>query len=216
MGTVSRNCRKMNSPVLCYTPEEIIEFQNHISNSVGPCGDIVLPDKKNRFGIHIDIVVVWPRPEDPYIHLITIGAGAYSMPGGKRAEYMITLPKEWPMDVKSWRDERNFWPIRLLQNASRFPIGASTKLNWFHVLTFEGPFSVDTLQCGCIFMPLPFFKKVQLSSGKVVKILQIVPLYQREIDQCYNLGNKQVASAIKAIFAGVYCFPVSPQRALCL
>lgn len=215
MGSV-RKFRKMNSPVLGYTPEDIIEFQDHIRNCVGPFGDDVLHDKKNLCGVHIDIVVVWPRHEDPYIHLITMGAGAYLMPDGNRAEFMISLPKDWPMDMESWSDERNYWPIRLLQDAAHFPISKSTSLDWLHTIYHERHYSIDTMQCGCMFMSLPSFEMVQLSSGKTVKILQIVPLYLQEIVRCHMDGNDHVASEIKTYFADANCFVVSPRRALCL
>ena len=211
--------RRVQSPhVLGYTEEEIDDFRDHLVMHLGDIGDHFLHDKASLCGIHIDIVPVQPIGEGPFFknsfHMVTMGAGAYLMPDGDRAEYVITLPSTWPMDMKSWQDERNYWPIRLLQDAARFPVTNKTSLDWFHTLDNQEPYSVDTQQCACVFMPMPGFGFVQLSSGKTIKILQIVPIYRSELDMCKKIGNGI------AIFDLIRCLgdsplAISPQRPPC-
>ena len=73
--------------------------------------------------IHVDICVVPPSEERDYCTLVTMGMGAHRMNVPEelaeykleRAELAIALPADWKLDQESMKDEKWYWPIRLLK-----------------------------------------------------------------------------------------------------
>lgn len=53
-----------------------------------------------------------------------------------RLELMIDLPTDWPLEMESLRDERNFWPIRILKILARFR--GTMKPGWDSGIPFRG------------------------------------------------------------------------------
>src|ERR1019366_7903681 len=76
---------------------------------------------------HVDIQVVLPTPERAFTTLITSGMSDRPMttPKGQESraytELVLSLLQDWPLDEDSLRDERFYWPIRLLKTLARFP-----------------------------------------------------------------------------------------------
>ena len=77
--------------------------------------------------IHVDICVVPPSEEHDYYTLVTMGMGAHRMNVPEelaeykleRAELAIALPKDWKLKYEDLKDERWYWPIRLLKDLAR-------------------------------------------------------------------------------------------------
>ena len=42
----------------------------------------------------------------------------------ERAELAIALPADWKLDQESMKDEKWYWPIRLLKSLARLPIAS--------------------------------------------------------------------------------------------
>ena len=92
--------------------------------------ELVSPD------IHVDICVVPPSEERDYYTLVTMGMGAHRMNVPEelaeykleRAELAIALPADWKLDQESMKDERWYWPIRLLKSLARLPINCDSWL----------------------------------------------------------------------------------------
>src|SRR5262249_10025490 len=92
---------------------------NHIEKHIGKIEtvlhEIVSPT------IHLDVHVVLANERRPYHTLVTSGMAELPMtvPHGyedsRFAELMICLPKEWPLDAQSFKNENFWWPIRLLK-----------------------------------------------------------------------------------------------------
>ena len=86
--------------------------------------------------IHVDICIVPPTEERDYYTLVTMGMGAHRMNVPEelaeykleRAELAIALPADWKLDQESMKDEKWYWPIRLLKSLARLPIGSDTWL----------------------------------------------------------------------------------------
>ena len=104
----------------------------------------------------------------------------YGLPD--RAEYVVYLPADWKLDDVSLKDERYYWPFRVLKDTARLPIWTESWLGYGHtidkeeqeLLTEGKPYSSVLLTC-----PAPDFGTMQyadLSSGKSVSFYMIHPL----------------------------------------
>ena len=139
-----------------YTIEEMEQWKSISGNILGRSGDVfhelVSPD------IHVDICVVPPDGERKYYTLVTMGMGARRMQVPEelakyrleRAELAIALPPDWRLDEESMKDERWYWPVRLLKVLARLPIQSDTWLGWGHTMDNQRPFAEDTKLCGAI------------------------------------------------------------------
>lgn len=88
--------------------------------------------------IHLDVYVWPPTPERPVWTLVTSGMSdrAMKMPEHlaeySRAELMLTLPGDWPIDqIKTLGEETKYsWPILVLKNLARLPFAIDGYLSW--------------------------------------------------------------------------------------
>ena len=95
--------------------------------------------------VHVDICIVPPTEERDYYTLVTMGMGAHRMNVPEelaeykleRAELAIALPADWKLDQESMKDEKWYWPIRLLKSLARLPINCDSWLGHGH--TVEKP-----------------------------------------------------------------------------
>ena len=77
-----------------------------------------------------------PSEERDYYTLVTMGMGAHRMNVPEelaeykleRAELAIALPADWKLDQESMKDEKWYWPIRLLKSLARLPINCDSWL----------------------------------------------------------------------------------------
>ena len=126
-----------------YTEEEMEAVEGHIEQYFGKFENVfhelVSPD------IHVDICVVPPSEERDYCTLVTMGMGAHRMNVPEelaeykleRAELAIALPADWKLDQESMKDEKWYWPIRLLKSLARLPIASDTWLGFGHTMDNE-------------------------------------------------------------------------------
>ena len=115
-----------------YTEEEMEAVEGHIEQYFGKVENVfhelVSPD------IHVDICIVPPTEERDYYTLVTMGMGAHRMNVPEelaeykleRAELAIALPRNWKLKHEDLKNERWYWPIRLLKTLARR--GAPTTL----------------------------------------------------------------------------------------
>ena len=139
-----------------YTEEEMSVVEQHIKNTFGEFENVfhelVSPD------IHVDICVVPPSEERDYYTLVTMGMGAHRMNVPEelaeykleRAELAIALPPDWKLDEGSMKDERWYWPFRLLKVLARLPISSDTWLGFGHTMGKQSPFAENTALCGAL------------------------------------------------------------------
>ena len=110
-------------------------------------------------------------------------------------ELLINLPKDWNLSEASLKDEKWYWPIRMLLATAYFPIqdpevwlvsgttlmdgkegipfAENTDLRG-EILLFPGVFAEDSFYC-------------RLPSGEEVNFYQVIPLYREEVQ--YKLEN---------------------------
>ena len=181
--------------LMLYSENEEKEIEDYITEHFGAfenvLHEIASPD------VHLDIAMIPASKDRNYITLCTIGAGAcpmnideetritYGLPD--RAEYVVYLPADWKLDDVSLKDERYYWPFRVLKDTARLPIWTESWLGYGHtidkeeqeLLTEGKPYSSVLLTC-----PAPDFGTMQyadLSSGKSVSFYMIHPLTPEEL-----------------------------------
>ena len=178
-------------PRYLYDDSEIADLDGFISDVIGQYAnvfhEIASPD------IHLDVCIVEPTDDEPYYKLVTMGAGAYPMSIPEKwqkyqlhyAEYILYLPKDWNINSK---EERDYWPIRLLKNVARLPIWCDTWLSYGHTTQADeegSPYSAD-VRFNSVILNFAENQKgdvrLKLSSGKTVNFYEIIPLYPEELE----------------------------------
>ena len=200
-----------------YTEEEMEAVEGHIQQYFGKVENVfhelVSPD------IHVDICMVPPTEERDYCTLVTMGMGAHRMNVPEelveykleRAELAIALPADWKLDQESMKDEKWYWPIRLLKSLARLPIASDTWLGFGHTMDNEEDFAKDTKLCAAILTGPQDTEDGSevciLPSGEEVNFYQVIPLYRDELE--YKLAHD--ADALLGKMNGI-SFVVEPDR----
>lgn len=175
-----------------YTEEEMEAVEGHIQQYFGKFEnvfhEIVSPD------IHVDICMVPPTEERDYYTLVTMGMGAHRMNVPKelaeykleRAELAIALPGNWKLKHEDLKNERWYWPIRLLKTLARLPIASDTWLGFGHTMDNEDDFAKDTKLCAAMLTGPQDTEDGSevciLPSGEEVNFYQVIPLYREELE----------------------------------
>ena len=167
----------------------------------------------------MDICAVPPSAERDYCTLVTMGMGAHRMNVPEelaeykleRAELAIALPKDWKLKQEDMRDERWYWPIRLLKTLARLPIASDTWLGFGHTMDHEEDFAKDTKLCAVILTGPQGTEGgsevCTLPGGEEVNFYQVIPLYRDELE--YKLAHD--AEALLDKMEGI-SFVVEPDR----
>ena len=200
-----------------YTGEEMEAVEGHIEQYFGEVEnvfhEIVSPD------IHVDICIVPPTEERDYYTLVTMGMGAHRMNVPEelaeykleRAELAIALPADWKLDQESMKDEKWYWPIRLLKSLARLPINCDSWLGHGHTVENREPFADNTKLCTATLIGPQGTEDgsevCTLPGGEEVNFYQVIPLYEDELD--YKLEHD--VDALLDKMAGI-SFVVNPTR----
>ena len=200
-----------------YTEEEMEAVEEHIEQYFGKFENVfhelVSPD------IHVDICVVPPSEERDYCTLVTMGMGAHRMNVPEelaeykleRAELAIALPADWKLDQESMKDEKWYWPIRLLKSLARLPIASDTWLGFGHTMDNKENFAENTKLCAAILTGPQSTEEggevCTLPGGEEVNFYQVIPLYEDELD--YKLEHD--VDALLNKMRGI-SFVVNPTR----
>ena len=200
-----------------YTEDEMEAVEGHIEQYFGKFENVfhelVSPD------IHVDICVVPPSEERDYCTLVTMGMGAHRMNVPEelaeykleRAELAIALPADWKLDQESMKDEKWYWPIRLLKSLARLPIASDTWLGFGHTMDNKENFAENTKLCAAILTGPQSTEEggevCTLPGGEEVNFYQVIPLYEDELD--YKLEHD--VDALLNKMRGI-SFVVNPTR----
>ena len=200
-----------------YTEEEMEAVEEHIQQYFGKFENVfhelVSPD------IHVDICVVSPSEERDYYTLVTMGMGAHRMNVPEelaeykleRAELAIAVPKDWKLKHGDLKNERWYWPIRLLKTLARLPIASDTWLAFGHTMDNEKYFAKGTKLCAAILTGLQGTgdgsEVCILPGGEEVNFYQVIPLYRDELE--YKMAHD--ADVLLDKMDGI-SFVVGPER----
>ena len=175
-----------------YTEEEMEAVEGHIQQYFGEFENVF--HELSSPDIHVDICVVPPSEKRDYYTLVTMGMGAHRMNVPEelaeykleRAELAIALPADWKLDQESMKDEKWYWPIRLLKSLARLPIASDTWLGFGHTMDNEEDFAKDTKLCAAILTGPQDTEDGSevciLPSGEEVNFYQVIPLYRDELE----------------------------------
>ena len=166
---------------------------DHIEEQLGPI-DYVFHELVSEY-VHIDVHRIPPQKNRPYYTLVTSGMSEQPMtvPNGAEslrfAELMICLPPNWPLSMEDFRDERNYWPIRLLKVLARLPHEFRTWLGMSHSVPNgepPRPYAPDTKFSSAVLVP-PLtcpdaFRTFQLDEDQTIHFYAVLPLYPEELE----------------------------------
>ncbi len=200
-----------------YTEEEMEAVEAHIQQYFGKFENVF--HELSSPDIHVDICVVPPSGDRDYYTLVTMGMGAHRMNVPEelaeykleRAELAIALPGNWKLKREDLKNERWYWPIRLLKALARLPIASDTWLGFGHTMDNEEDFAKDTKLCAAILTGPQDTEDGSevciLPSGEEVNFYQVIPLYRDELE--YKLAHD--ADALLDKMNGI-SFVVEPDR----
>ena len=175
-----------------YTEEEMNAVEEHIQQYFGKFENVF--HELDSPDIHVDICVVPPSEERDYYTLVTMGMGAHRMNVPEelaeykleRAELVIALPGNWKLKHEDLKNERWYWPIRLLKTLARLPIASDTWLGFGHTMDNEEDFAKDTKLCAAMLTGPQDTEDGSevciLPSGEEVNFYQVIPLYREELE----------------------------------
>ena len=200
-----------------YTEEGMEAVEAHIQQYFGKFENVF--HELSSPDIHVDICVVPPSGDRDYYTLVTMGMGAHRMNVPEelaeykleRAELAIALPGNWKLKREDLKNERWYWPIRLLKALARLPIASDTWLGFGHTMDKEEDFAKDTKLCAAILTGPQDTEDGSevciLPSGEEVNFYQVIPLYRDELE--YKLAHD--ADALLDKMDGI-SFVVEPDR----
>ena len=200
-----------------YSEEEMEIIEGHIQQYFGAFENVF--HELSSPDIHVDICVVPPSEEHDYYTLVTMGMGAHRMNVPEelaeykleRAELAIALSKDWKLKYEDMKNERWYWPIRLLKDLARLPIASDTWLGFGHTLDQQEDFAENTKLCAAILTGPQGTEDGSevciLPSGEEVNFYQVIPLYRDELE--YKLAHD--ADALLDKMNGI-SFVVEPDR----
>ena len=175
-----------------YTEEEMEAVEGHIQQYFGKFENVF--HELSSPDIHVDICVVPPSKERNYYTLVTMGMGAHQMNVPEelaeykleRAELAIALPGNWKLKHEDLKNERWYWPIRLLKTLARLPIASDTWLGFGHTMDNEDDFAKGTKLCAAMLTGPQDTEDGSevciLPSGEEVNFYQVIPLYREELE----------------------------------
>jgi Suppressor of fused protein (SUFU) len=124
-------------------PGTIGAVEEHVARHIGAIDRVwheVISDR-----VHLDVHVVEPTPQRPFVTLVTTGMSDQPMAVPQDAglpsyaELLICLPPDWPRQQQDLADERNYWPIRWLKTLARLPHDYDTWLGPGHTVPNGDP-----------------------------------------------------------------------------
>lgn len=152
--------------------------------------------------VHIDVHWLSPTPERDYHILITSGMSQRPMTVPKEAkafqyaELVICLPSAWKVSLEAFKDEANYWPVRLLKTLARFPHEYDTWLGQFHTVrngALCDPYTKELRFCSAFIVPLALFDHDFMHlklTKRVIHFHGVIPIYPEEMEFKLKHGGK--------------------------
>jgi hypothetical protein len=196
---ILRHQQRVEPEQLASIDTELIEaVSNHLARHFGPQGTVLHEIVSDL--VHVDIHVVPATENRKWLTLVTSGMAERPMavpPGAedcRYAELLLALPSDWPTDEASLKDERYWWPFRLLKQLARFPHEYRTWLWLGHSMPNGDPaepYAAGTGFAGCMLgppalVPSDFWK---LTAGRrEVYFFAVYPLHPAEMTHKLRRG----------------------------
>lgn len=159
--------------------------------------------------VHIDVHVVEPTGDRPWVTLVTSGMSDLPMTVPTRAdvspyaELTMCLPADWPLSQEAFGDERAYWPIRLLKTVARLPHEYRTWIGEWHSVPNGDPaqpYAPELPFVATVVTPMvrcaPEARTITTDGGRQISLLALVPLHPAEIDLKLTLGTDALLEAL--------------------
>jgi len=186
--------------------EDLEAIEQHITSSIA-APDMVFHEIISDL-VHVDVHWIKPDQTRNFHTLITTGMSDRPMSPPDHAsectyaELLIELPQDWPLTEEAFKDEKNYWPIRLLKHLARFPHEYNTWL-WSGHSVANGdppePYHPTTKLAGAMLTPAlnlsPDLLKFRCRPDKEVWFFSVIPLYVDEMDFKLRKGSDALCSA---------------------
>jgi hypothetical protein len=166
---------------------------DHIERHFGKIAWVM--HEKESPDIHVDVYVIEATPERNYKRLVTSGMSERPMtvPSGisdaRYAELTLCLPSAWPLAMEAFKDESNYWPVRLLIGLARFPHQNGTWVYAGHSIDGSTPpkaFAANTAMTAVTLMwpklSSPEAQVIPLGNNRNARLWAVYPLYEAEVD----------------------------------
>ncbi|MDO4777259.1 MAG: suppressor of fused domain protein [Cardiobacteriaceae bacterium] len=170
------------------------EIEGHYEHYFGDIGGVYHEIVSDL--VHIDIHMIPATPERPWLTLATTGMSdlPMSVPAFEgshrysRAELLIYLPKDWPINQEDFDNEDNYWPLRWLKILARLPHEYETWLAEGHTIPNGDPPEriANTPFSGFMLLP-PLLSQpeeaytLKTVDGEIVRFYCLIPLYAEEM-----------------------------------
>ena len=190
-----------------YGEECLEEISNHIETHIGKIEKVFHELVSDT--VHVDIHHVRPALGRPFHTLVTSGMSDLSMNVPKKyscskyMELMINLPESWKFDSESFKDERWYWPLRLLKFLARFPHKYDTWLAGGHTMPNGDPahpYADNTRLCAVMILPAlnvpEGFCHLDINAKKTIEFANVIPLYEEEINLKLRKGVDALLSRL--------------------
>lgn len=171
--------------------QEMKDIESHLEKHIGPFSTVF--HEIISEGLHVDVIHIPPSEKVPYNVLVTMGVSEFKMNVPEKlkqfehAEFLIFLPKDWPIDHSRWSDNRYYWPVYMLKTMAKVPKNFDTWFYYGHTIPNQNPpvpFDNSTQMSGAL-ITFPYLVPnqdfLQMKSGeKTVTFWCIAPLYESE------------------------------------
>lgn len=148
--------------------------------------------------MHIDLVHYLPTEDFPHNIIATVGMSGYAMKNVpfKRIELIMFLPKDWQVDEESVKDEKWFWPIKMIKDCARLPYLNDTALSVFHTFSDNAEFKpfAECTDMSVGFLTFPtwlnhevFRLKYGFLKRKEINFLCLTAITKEELDKLQEL-----------------------------
>jgi hypothetical protein len=194
----------------------------HVQRHVGPIA-YVWHENVSAI-VHVDVHVVFPTEERPFYTLVTTGMSDLPMSvppeanAPDYAELLIRLPAEWNLDYETLNDERNYWPIRLLQGLARFPHATKGWLDLGYAIPNglpPRPLAPDTELCAAM-TAFPYiegeaFHTLEVRRDKTIRFFAVMPLYESEMRFLREQGPEELEKRFEQAETSLIVDPRRPR-----
>ena len=187
--------------------------ERHIEQHFGPIAWVFHEIASHL--VHIDLHVIEPSSQRPYYTLVTNGMSELPMtlPDGaveagyhEYAELMLCLPPEWRLGDDAFRDEANYWPLRLLKQFARLPHEYQTWTGPWHSMPNGDPaepYAPGLPFVGAVITPMlrcaADARTIVTDDGRQISLLAVIPMHRAEMDLKLTEGSQALLDAFDRV-----------------
>lgn len=203
---VFRHEEPAEPPPITHEAPVLDVVQDHVEQHLGPI-ESVFHEIVSPY-VHLDVLQVPPSDERPGWTLVTCGMSAQPMAvpaeidPPRFTELMIVLPPDWQLSEKAFKDERWYWPVRMLKTLGRLPHEYGTWLGEGHTVPNGDPpepYAPGTELCGALVLrPMLVedeFEVLERPGEDPIHFLGVVPVYAHEMDFKLEHGAQALVDA---------------------